>query len=192
MKKISLIIAIFSAVLTNAQDTWVFDASHSTVGFSINHMVISEIDGQFNSFEGTIISSEDDLSDAKINFSISVASIDTSNEKRDGHLLAADFFDEVNHPKINFESTSISKNSNGNYTLVGNLFMHGVTKEVTLDMKYGGTIKDPWGNTKAGIKITGNLNRTDYGLNYNSVMEAGGLMIGEDIEITCKMELAKK
>jgi len=192
MKKISLIIAIFSAVLTNAQDTWVFDASHSTVGFSINHMVISEIDGQFNSFEGTIISSEDDLSDAKINFSISVASIDTSNEKRDGHLLAADFFDEANHPKINFESTSISKNSNGNYTLVGNLFMHGVTKEVTLDMKYGGTIKDPWGNTKAGIKITGNLNRTDYGLNYNSVMEAGGLMIGEDIEITCKMELAKK
>ncbi|PCI06341.1 MAG: hypothetical protein COB81_00910 [Flavobacteriaceae bacterium] len=192
MKKISLIIAIFSAVLTNAQDTWVFDASHSTVGFSINHMVISEIDGQFNTFEGSIISSEDDLSDAKINFSIDVASIDTANEKRDGHLLAADFFDVANHPKISFESTSISKNSKANYTLIGQLTMHGVTKEVKLAMKYGGTIKDPWGNTKAGVKITGNLNRTDYGLNYNSIMEAGGLMIGEDITITCKMELAKK
>lgn len=192
MKKLSLIIAIFSAVLTNAQNTWVFDASHSTVGFSINHMVISEIDGQFNTFEGTLISAEDDLSDAKINFSIDVASIDTANEKRDGHLLAADFFDAENHPKITFESTSISKNGNANYTLTGNLIMHGVTKEIKLKMKYGGTIKDPWGNTKAGVKITGSLNRTDFGLNYNSVMEAGGLMIGEDIEITCKMELAKK
>ncbi|MBL4744824.1 MAG: YceI family protein [Flavobacteriaceae bacterium] len=192
MKKISLIIAIFSTVLTNAQDTWAFDASHSTVGFSISHMVISEIDGNFNKFEGSLSSSKDDLSDASINFTIDVASIDTADKKRDAHLLAADFFDVVNHPEISFKSTSISKKNDADYTLIGQLTMHGFTKEIKLSMQYGGTIKDPWGNIKAGIKITGKLNRTAYGLTYNSVMEAGGLMIGEDIEILCKMELIKK
>ena len=192
MKKLSLVIALFSIVLVNAQSSWNFDASHSSVRFAVDHMVISEVEGKFTSFEGTVESSNEDFSDAKINFKIDVNSVDTDNEKRDGHLKNEDFFDVVKYPEMTFVSTSIEKVKEGKYNLTGNLTLHGVTKEITLKMSYGGTVKDPWGNTRAGLKITGSLNRTDFGLKYNSTLEAGGLMLGEEIELSCKMELIKK
>ncbi|RLD61329.1 MAG: polyisoprenoid-binding protein [Bacteroidetes bacterium] len=194
MKRINLLIAVLVfAFSINAQvNNWAIDMAHSSVSFSISHMVISEVDGRFDKFEGKVTNSKDDFSNAKIQLTIDVSSINTGDESRDKHLKNKDFFDVEKFPEMTFLSSSMKKTTGNNYKLVGNLTMHGVTKKVTLDTKYGGTIKDPWGNTKAGFKITGTLNRTDFGLKYNSVMEAGGLMIGEEIEITCKVELIKK
>ncbi|MEK6616792.1 MAG: YceI family protein, partial [Bacteroidota bacterium] len=113
-------------------------------------------------------------------------------EKRDGHLQSEDFFDLAKYPQITFKSKSIKKSGNNQYKLSGDLTMHGVTKEVTLDVQYNGTKNDPWGNTKAGFKITGKINRADFGLKYNSPLDGGGIMIGEEVTITCKVELLKQ
>lgn len=191
MKKLSIVIALFSVALVNAQTTWNIDPSHSSIRFAVDHMVISEVEGIFSKYEGSVVTTKDDFSDAKINFSIDVNSVDTDNEKRDGHLKSADFFETEKYPKMTFVSTSVEKIGDSKYNLKGKLTLHGITKEITLAMTYGGTTKDPWENTKAGLKITGVINRTDFGLKYNSVLEAGSLMIGEEVIITCKVELVK-
>lgn len=192
MKKISLLFALLAVTFASAQTVWNFDKAHSSVHFTVKHMVISEVEGQFTKFNGEIKTTKDDFSDAKINFTVDVNSVSTENEKRDNHLKGADFFDVAKFPTMSFVSTSVEKVSNGNYNLKGNLTLHGVTKQITLKMSYGGTIKDPWGNTRAGLKVSGTINRTNFGLKYNSTMEAGGLLIGEDVNITCKVELIKK
>lgn len=192
MKKLSLLLALAVVSFANAQSTWGFDNAHSKIGFAVDHMVISEVEGQFKTYEGTVETATGDFSDAKINFTVDVASVDTENAKRDGHLKSADFFEAEKYPKMTFVSTSVEKLEEGKYNLKGNLTLHGVTKEVSLKMSYGGTVKDPWGNTKAGLKVTGTIDRTDFGLKYNSVMEAGGLLIGEEVTISCKVELIKK
>ena len=176
-----------------AQTTkWGFDKAHSKVQFDIAHLVISEVTGQFNEYDGTVLSDKADFSDVVVDFSIDVKSIDTDNEKRDGHLRGEDFFDIAKYPEIIFKSKSVKKAGNNLYKFTGDLTMHGVTKEVTLDVQYNGTINDNWGNTKAGFKVTGKINRTDFGLKYNSALEAGGLMLGEEVTITCKFELLKQ
>ena len=177
MKKIFLILSsLFLAFATvNAQETkWGFDKTHSKIQFDVAHMVISEVSGQFQEYEGTVTTSTEDFSDAKIDFSIDVKSIDTDNGDRDKHLRSPDFFDVEQYPKIIFKSTKMKKVGKNQYKLTGNFTLHGVTKEITLDAKYGGTVKDPYGNVKAGFKITGVTNRTDFGLKYNSVMDSGG------------------
>jgi len=191
MKKLSIVIALFSVALVQAQTTWNIDPSHSSIRFAVDHMVISEVEGIFSKYEGTVIATKADFSDAKINFTVDVNSVNTDNEKRDEHLRGADFFETEKYPKMTFVSTSVVKTGTGKYNLKGKLSLHGVTKEITLAMTYGGTTKDPWGNTKAGLKVTGVINRTDFGLKYNSVLEAGSLMIGEEVTITAKVELVK-
>lgn len=194
MKKISLLIfALITSGVIFAQTTkWTFDPAHSNIQFSISHLVISEVIGNFTSYEGTVLSDKADFSDAKINFTIKVNSIDTDNKKRDQHLTGTDFFDAEKYPEITFKGKSLKKVSGNKYKLTGDFTMHGVTKTIELDVKYGGTIKDPWGNTKAGFKITGTINRYDFGLKYNSTLEAGGLMLGEEVELVCNIELAKQ
>lgn len=194
MKKTNLI--LFALLLTmfsaKAQETkWTFDKVHSKIQFDVSHMFISEIAGQFQDYEGIVLADKTDFSDAKIDFSIEVKSIDTDNKSRDEHLLSPDFFDATKYPKITFKSKSIKKTGKNLYKINGKFTMHGVTKEITLDAKYGGTIKDPYGNIKAGFKITCVINRTDFGLKYNSILDAGELMIGEKVTITCKVELLK-
>lgn len=194
MKKtvLSLSILLLAIISLSAQETkWGFDKAHSKIQFDVNHMVISEVSGQFQEYEGTIVTSKKDFSDARINFSIDVKSIDTDNEDRDKHLRSADFFNVEKYPKITFSSKEMKKVGENLYQLIGDLVLLGVTKEVTLDAKYGGTVKDPYGNVKAGFKITGVIDRTDFGLKYNSVMDTGGLMLGEEIAIICKIELIK-
>ena len=191
MKKLSIVIALFSLALVQAQTTWNFDPAHSSIRFAVDHMVISEVEGQFSTYDGSIITTKEDFSDAKINFVIDVNSVDTDNEKRDGHLKSADFFETEKYPKMTFVSTSVEKIADGKYNLKGKLTLHGITKEISLAMTYGGTVKDPWGNTKAGLKVTGVINRTDFGLKYNSILEAGSMLIGEEVTITCKVELVK-
>lgn len=192
MKKISLLFALLAVTFASAQTVWNFDKAHSFVHFTVKHMVISEVEGQFTKFDGEIKTTKNDFSDAKINFTVNINSVSTDNEKRDNHLKSADFFDVAKYPKMTFVSTSIENISDGKYNLKGNLTLHGVTKPITLKMTYDGTIKDPWGNTRAGLKVSGTINRINFGLKYNSTMEAGGLLIGEDVNISRKVELIKK
>lgn len=193
MKKLAVLIAFIATTYSFAQTTWKVDPYHSKVSFSVSHLVISEVDGSFNSFDGSFISNKDDFSDAEITFEIDANSIDTDNAKRDGHLKSEDFFYVEKNPKITFTSTSFKKKSKKKYQLKGNLTMRGITKKVTLDVSHGGIIaNDGNGNTKAGFKITGIINRIDFGVAWNAKTEHGGMVVGEDIEITVKLELVKK
>jgi polyisoprenoid-binding protein YceI len=194
MKKLSILLSlvlIASLGMYAQKTTYGFDKSHTNVRFAISHMVIAEVDGNFSDFEGKVVSSKEDFSDAEIFFKINVASINTDDAKRDEHLRSPDFFDVANNPNITFKSTSMEKVSPKKYKLTGDLTMNGQTKSITLDVKYGGTIVDPWGNTKVGFKLTANINRLNWGLKYNSVMDSGGLLIGEEVDIVCNVELIK-
>lgn len=195
MKKLTTILVVLMLTVFSvmAQKTkWTFDKVHSKIQFDVAHLVISEVTGQFQDYEVTVLADKADFSDAKIDFSIDVKSINTNDENRDGHLQSADFFDAAKYPKITFKSKSMTEAGKNQYKLTGDLTMHGVTKTVTFDVKYGGTVTDPYGNVKAGFKITGVIDRTDFGLKYNSVLDSGGLLIGEEITITCNVELLKQ
>jgi len=193
MKKTLVILTalFFSTGIWAQTSEWTFDHAHSSIEFSIDHMVISEVTGKFTEFDGKVTSTSNDFENAQIEFFIEAKSINTDNEDRDNHLRDADFFDVAKFPQIVFKSTSFTKIDDKNYLLSGELTMHGVTKEVTFDVKYGGTVIDPWGNTKAGFKLTGELNRKDYGLTWSKALETGGLVVGEEVTLTARVQLAK-
>ncbi len=193
MKKL-LALSVLSVLVigTQAQSKWSFDKAHSKISFNVEHLVISEVTGQFGEFDGEVMASSEDFTGADVKFTINVNSIDTDNERRDGHLKSDDFFNAEKFPNITFVGKSLKQVDGKNYKLVGDLTIRDVTKEVELDVKYNGTVKDPYGNTKAGFKITGNINRMDYNLNYNPVMESGGLVVGKDVEIVGNIELQKE
>lgn len=170
--------------------TWTIDQAHSEVGFKVKHLVISTVSGQFKTFEGTVQSEKEDFSDAKIKFTADIDSISTGNEQRDGHLKSPDFFDAANHPKLSFESTSLSKKGD-DYKLEGNLTLRGVTKPVTLDVEFGGVQQDMYGRTVAGFEMTGKIKRLEYGLQWNAVTEAGGVVVSDDVKLAVNVELVK-
>lgn len=176
----------FILVAAQAQTNWALDKSHTGIKFAVTHMLISEVEGQFDDFEATVVSTTDDFVGAKVNFTAKVASINTGNERRDGHLKGDDFFDAENHPEITFDGKIVKEGDK--YYLKGDFTMRGTTKEVTFDVKYNGSIDGRRGK-KAGFKITGTVNRFDYGLKWDRTTEAGGLMVGEDVMITCNVEL---
>lgn len=193
MKKTFLALAAFLTVAaTSAQSTWKSDNVHSNVKFTVTHMVISEVDGAFKVYDGTIVTKNADFSDASIEFTVDVNSINTDNEMRDNHLKGDDFFSAAKFPKAVFKSTSFKKISGNKYALEGNLTIKDVTKKVKFDVVFGGTIKDPWGNNKAGFKATGSINRFDYGLKWNNLTEAGGAVVGNEVALTLKLEFAEK
>ena len=196
MKNLKLFFAVCLSGIINtsiAQSTWSFDKDHSKVTFSVTHLMISEVSGQFNEFEGKVVSKSDDFADSQIEFTINVGSIDTDNEKRDGHLRSGDFFDAEKYPTITFKSKSFKKAKGKNYKLTGDMTIRDVTKEITLDVIYFGTIKDDgYGNTKAGFKITAEINRMDFGVKWNSVLEGGGVVVGETVTLVCNVELMKQ
>ena len=196
MKKLLITAATSLFVLSaNAQVNWKVDASHSKLGFSVTHLMVSETEGKFKVYEGSVNSkSEMDFTDAKIEFSADVASINTEDEKRDGHLKSPDFFDAEKYPKITFKSTSMkpSAKSKTTYILTGDLTMHGVTKKVTFTATGASKIvKDPYGNIKNGFKVSGTINRKDFGLTWNMALEAGGVIVSEDVKIDLNIELNK-
>ncbi len=192
MKNSLVILSTVVASAVSAQTTWKADASHSSVKFSVSHLVISETEGTFKVYDANVISTKDDFTDAKIDFSIDVNSINTENEMRDKHLKSDDFFNAEKFPKIVFKGTSFKKVSGNKYVLEGDLTIRDVTKKVKLDVVYGGTVKDPYGNTKAGFKVTGTVDRLAYGLKWNVLTEAGGAVVGKDVELTVKLELQKQ
>ncbi len=191
MKKFIFLFLVITLSYLQAQTKWTFDKAHSKVQFKVTHMVISEVTGQFKNYEGTVETSKDDFSDAKINFSIDVNSIDTDNEQRDNHLKSDDFFNAEKFPKITLVGKSFKKVGDKKYKLTGDLTIRNFTKQVELDVVYNGTVKDPWGNTRAGFRVTGRINRFDYGLKWNALLELGGAVVGENVDIIVDVELLK-
>ncbi|MDN3018721.1 YceI family protein [Paenibacillus sp. BSR1-1] len=170
---------------------WALDAAHSSVDFSVRHMMIANVKGSFNSFNATIEADPSDLTTASIEFAIETASVDTRNQDRDGHLVSADFFDAANHPNMTFKATSIEKTDDGEYNVTGDLTLRGVTKQETFAVTFEGTGKDPWGNEKAGFSATGSINRSDYGLVWNAALETGGVLVGDKVKINLQIQAAK-
>ncbi len=175
-----------------ATTTWVLDPTHSEIQFKVKHLMISSVTGKFTEFDGKLEAEEDDFSTAKINFKAAIKSINTNNEQRDAHLLAGDFFDAEAYPEFNFASSQFEKIDEDNYKLHGILTLKGVSKEVTLDVEYGGTTIDPWGGTRAGFSLSGKINRSDFGISFSMVSETGGVLLGHDIKISAEVELVKQ
>lgn len=172
-----------------ATTTWTIDPAHTEIQFKAKHLMISTVTGSFSTFDARIETEGDDFTTAKIRFTTDTASLTTGNEQRDGHLRSADFFDVETYPSMRFTSTRIEQN--GTMKLHGELTIKDVTKPVVLDMEFAGIEKDPWENTKAGFTLSGKVNRKDWGLNWNTLLESGGLLVSDDIRILCEVELTK-
>jgi polyisoprenoid-binding protein YceI len=168
---------------TTTAQKWAIDPAHTEVQFKVKHLVISTVTGKFNQFEGTLNSETEDFDGADAAFSIDVNSVSTNSEDRDNHLRSNDFFAAEEYPKITFENGRLKKVKDDQYTMSGDMTIRGTTRPVTLNVVYNGTMKDPWGNMKAGFEITGKLNRKDYGLTWNTITEAGGMLVGEDVKL---------
>ena len=170
---------------------WALDPAHSSVDFSVRHMMIANVKGTFNSFNATIDADPTDLTTANIEFSVDTASVDTRNKDRDAHLVSADFFDVENHPNMTFKSSNIEKTDEGEYNVTGDLTLRGVTKQETFAVTFEGQGKDPWGNEKAGFSASGTVNRSDYGLVWNAALETGGVLVGDKVKINLQIQAAK-
>ena len=174
------------------QTKWILDSTHSELGFKIKHLMISNVSGSFKNFNAEVISEGTDFSTAQINLSAEMASIFTNNEQRDAHLRNSDFFEVEKYPELTFKSTKVEKVDSDTYTLHGELTMKGVTKPIKLSVEYNGVAKDPWGNEKAGFVVTGKINRSDWGVNFNGVLETGGVMLSEEVKINSEIQLVKQ
>jgi polyisoprenoid-binding protein YceI len=184
--------AVLMGTTARALDTYKVDPAHTSVNFSVEHMVINTVHGRFRQFEGSITVDPDNGNALKgASGTIQAKSIDTDIEKRDNHLRSPDFFDAEKFPTITFQSTEI-KRDGSDQVLVGKFTMHGVTKDVSLPYRLKGPIKGPMGNTIVGLEVNAKLNRKDYGLTWNKAIEAGGLMVGEDVTIQINAELVKQ
>jgi polyisoprenoid-binding protein YceI len=186
------VLTLISAGILSAQKSgWNLDKAHSSIGFSVRHMVISEVTGNFKDYDITFSSAKGDFSDATVDATIKVASISTDNDRRDGHLKTDDFFNAEKFPLIKFKSTSFEYVGDNKYKITGDLTMRDVTKKVTFDAVYNGSVKAPWGATVISWKATTSVNRFDYGLRWNKAIDTGGLIAGETVVITLNIELNK-
>lgn len=191
MKKILLLLLTGLTPLLAQSQIWELDLSHTSVQFAVEHMVISEVTGKFSEFSGKVIMSEDDFTSAQIEGSVKIESIDTNNERRDGHLKSEDFFYAEKYPDMTFKSSKVEKTGTDTYQISGDLTIRGVTKTVVFDAKHGGTITAR-GTQRMGWQATATINRFDFGLHWNSTMETGGLIAGEMIRININTELVKQ
>lgn len=171
--------------------SWQIDHSHSQITFSVRHMMVTNVRGEFDKFSGTVEFDEKTPANSKINVQIEAASINTKEPKRDDHLRSADFFDAANYPYLYFVSKNIVATDAQHGRVIGDLTIRGVTKEVVLDVEYTGSIKSPWGTTSAGFNAQTKINRADWGLTWNAALEAGGVLVGDDIKISIEAELVQ-
>lgn len=176
---------------TETLTKWTIDTTHSEINFKVKHLVISTVTGKFKSFDATLETDNEDYENASIYFEADINSIDTNNDDRDTHLKSDDFFNAEEHPKLTFQSTSFKHIGEGEYKLIGNLTIRGNTKPVELDAVYGGTVLDPYGNTKAGFEVTGTINRKEFGLKWNGVTEAGNLVVSEDVKLDLNVQFTE-
>lgn len=172
---------------------WVIDPSHSEIAFKVKHLMITNVKGVFKEFDASIRTTGNDFMTSEIDFFMNPASVDTGDAKRDEHLRGEDFFDVEHHKQITFIGDSYENvDSDGSYELYGNLTIKGITKKIKLDVEFGGVMKDPWGNEKAGFSINGKINRKDWGLTWNAALEAGGVLVSDEIRISCEVQLVRQ
>lgn len=184
-------VAIFATALSTQAAEWKLDKPHSSCEFKVSHMVISNVVGQFNDFDANLQFDGTDLAAGSVEANITVGSINTENERRDNHLKSPDFLDAVEHPTITFKSKTIIPGEGKKFKMVGDLTIRGVTKEVTLDCEFHGTI-DAMGTTKAGFSAQTKINRQDYGVSWSKTLDNGGLVAGNDVTITLELEFDKE
>ncbi len=171
---------------------YILDPMHSEITFKVKHLMITNVTGSFQNFSANMTAASEDFSDAAISFEAAIASISTGNEQRDTHLKSEEFFDATNFPTLSFVSSSLTKKAGSNYTLTGNLTLKGITKEVTLDVEFGGTMTDFYGQFKAGFEISGTINRSEFGLTWNAVTEAGGVVVSDEVKLHMAVQMIKQ
>src|SRR5690606_25208566 len=172
--------------------TWKLDPTHSEVAFKVKHLVITTVTGYFRSFDGTVVTeNEDDFTTGKVDFTIDTSSIDTNQSQRDEHLKSADFFDAAKHPQIKFTSSSIEEKGDGEFVLQGDLTICETTKPVKFNVEFGGTVTDPYGNFKAGFEVSGKISRKEFGLTWSAVTEAGAVVVSDNVKIQASVQIVK-
>jgi polyisoprenoid-binding protein YceI len=176
----------------NNTTTWVMDPSHSEILFKVRHLMITNVKGEFTKKTAEVTTTGDDFSSAKVKVTIDAASVFTNDDNRDTHLKSADFFDVANHEKITFQGTKFEKVGEEEFKLTGNLTMLNITKQIVLDVEFGGITKDPWGNEKAGFSVSGKLSRKDWGLIWNAALESGGVMVSDEVKISAEVQFVKQ
>jgi len=172
--------------------TWTLDPMHVEVGFAIRHLMISTVRGRFGSASGVVVFDEENPANTNVDVTIDVASVDTRQEMRDNHLRSADFFDVANHPVMHFVGKRLEGDVSKKFRLVGDLTIRGITREVTLDVANEGSTKDPWGNDRAGFSASAKLNRSDFNLTWNQALEAGGVVVGEEVKLSIDAEFIRQ
>ena len=180
-----------TTAIAPATATWQIDPTHTDVEFSVRHLMIANVKGRFATVTGTVALDDRDPAAPAVDVSIDAASIDTRNEQRDTHLRSADFFDVAQHPTLTFRSRSLSGDPSGSFTLVGDLTIRGVTREVVLTGELEGRGDDPWGNERLGYSASGKIDRREFGLKWNQALEAGGVAVGHDVKISINTELTR-
>ncbi|CAN5859867.1 YceI family protein [soil metagenome] len=174
------------------KEKWVIDPSHSDIEFKVKHLMVTNVKGSFKEFEASIYTTNDSFTSVEIDCTINPASIDTGSADRDAHLKGADFFDVENHKDITFMANTVENVDNdGSYELWGELAIKGITKKIKLDVEFGGIVKDPWGNEKAAFSINGKINRKDWGLIWNAALETGGVLVSDEVKISCGIQLVR-
>lgn len=174
-----------------ANTVWNIDPTHSEIGFKVKHMMFTNVSGKFNDYTSTIINTEEGFESSEISFTAKVASIDTNNVDRDNHLRSGDFFEVEKYEDLSFTSTGIQKKSANDYVITGMMTIKGVAKEVVFNAEYSGQMTDPWGNTKIALSLEGKINRKEFGLGWNTVLETGGVLVGEEIKLFAEVQFAK-
>ena len=182
-----------TTALSTGLAQWEIDPAHSSVQFAVRHMMVSNVRGEFTKLSGTVQIDTRDITRSSVHAVIDAASISTRDEQRDQHLRSPDFLDVAAFPTIEFHSTRVTRDSSGALRVAGDLTIHGVTREVVLDVEDSGSeLRDPWGNTKRGASATTRVNRKDYGLRWNVALETGGFVVGDELKIEIDVELLKK
>ena len=192
LSALALAAVLGAASLPALAQGWTVDTSHSSVGFSVRHMMVSNVKGSFDKFAATVEGSPADPASAKISATIEVASVNTREPKRDDHLRSADFFDAAKFPQMTFTSTTVEKVSATKAKVTGNLTLRGVTKPVVLDVEYTAPVKSPWGKTVVGATATGKINRQDFGVSFSKTLETGGLLVADEVTIQLELEFIQK
>jgi len=178
--------------MSDTKQKWVIDPAHTEINFKVKHLMITTVTGTFKDYGASIYTTNDDFMTAEVDFYLDTASVDTGNADRDGHLKSGDFFDVENHKQITFvANTYEAVDNDGSYELYGDLTIKGITKRIKLDVEFGGVIKDPWGNEKAGFTINGKVNRKDWDLNWNAALETGGVLVSDEVRISCEVQLMR-
>ena len=175
-----------------ANTTWLLDSTHSELGFKIKHLMISNISGSIKTFNVEATMKDEDFSTAQIRLTAEMASISTNNEQRDAHLRNSDFFEVEKYPELVFNSTKVERVDDETFKVHGDLTLKGVTKPVQLNVEYSGVTKDPWGGQRSGFVVSGKIKRTEWGVNFNGVLETGGLALGEEVKIQSEIQLVKQ